>query len=110
MRYYYDCPITAAFMAKYHHFVYVTNIHEIFENLCTTDPEVASASKRFYLHDRSVKDLELQIGDIIESVINEDLTEYGEVYQLTDSPLYSMRIIQRNNKPFITPKQENQHV
>lgn len=77
MRYFYTCPLIAAYMAKYQRIDFGAEIRSIFDNLCTTDAEVAASPVRFYLDEKNLKELEPQPGDI---VILKD-TSCGEVVE-----------------------------
>lgn len=102
-------------MAKYHHFTfgYGDNIHTVFENLCTEKSEEANGNIRFYLDDKSIKQLEPEHGDIGANEFGPaEYRELGigdDLAWRTDEGIDvgDCRIIYRNVKPFITPKQEN---
>lgn len=113
-RYYYDCPLIAAYMAKYQRIDFGTEIHSIFNHLCTTDEQEALKRVKFYPKENSFEEFALQTEDVVQDysdgtdgllmyVTEFDLVDWTEKYKRT------MKILQRNDMPFFMPKVEDQN-
>lgn len=125
-RYYYTCPLQAAYMAKEFGMIFFTPEDEEYNEEIYADGNVECAFEfdgveRLYIHPDSVHMLEPKTGDVITSLV----TEYGYVVpsriaEIQNGNLYSKscdgrkwipyggksRIIQRNAKPFFWPEVE----
>lgn len=104
-KYYYDDPISAAYMAKNFDFQIMGSPHHIFEHWKDIAANYATGGK-YYLHPDSVKLLEPQ---------EDDLCDFEEVaccdcgttiWEFGKHSGKVKQIIERNNKPFIMPKEE----
>lgn len=124
---YYDCPILAAYMAKNFDVRFVFTVGgELHELMHWTDLFPPSESLLYYVRPCCYKIFEPQEGDLIEADMAVGKYEPGDfqviLYKescpngmmscvdkdgefLTSKDRFS-KIIQRNGKPFITPKQE----
>lgn len=114
IRWFYDCPIEAAYMMK--------NFSVLIEgDNCEREflkhIQTLEIRNKYYLDPGSIKLLEPLRGDLIElkaiSVVTiYDIGKKGRLYYrygtgCIDSPRSELkRIVQRNNKPFIWPKRE----
>lgn len=120
-KYYYDDALIAAYMAKYQRMDFGAEIHSVFNNLCTTDPQVAASPVRFYLDEKNLKELEPQDGDLVkhtypvafwgsdgESIGHTTKTTIGEyrVGWKGNDNYKILEMIQRNDMPFFVPKAE----
>lgn len=113
MKYYYDCPIIAAYMMKYQRVNFGEGIHAVFDYLCTTDPQIAATPIKFYLDEKGSKEIEVQIGDVVEFYPLMDCgTEFTDevtsknIGKINSEYFDSWKIIYRDSKSFIMPKKE----
>lgn len=115
-RYYYDCPIKAAYMAKYFNVTFAgsdglerTYLGMADEIIPSHLPEIATP---IYIHPDSLHILEPQEGDIYVDYWSDRSPEYYT--PLKEKPDNSLeppnwvgyKIIQRNGKPFMWPESE----
>lgn len=120
-KYYYDCPIKAAYMAKYFGVklqILVANesecqLYSWFYNMALP----SGAGKNLYIHPNSLHILEPQVGDLIKEygaplyryldgkLSNGDFTAYKNKYDIKFDEV--ARIVERNNIPFIYPEIED---
>jgi|ERR1035437_874345 hypothetical protein len=103
VRYFYDCPIKAAYMNKYFGV----------ETYATTYAMQSNIGLKYYIHDGSLQILEPQVGDVVEGNGYVDKLLYGDVkkvFHSIQSPAFNKesidRIIDRNGVPFIWPESE----
>jgi len=116
MKYYYDCPIEAAYMSKYHGIYQQEPLAIGFnagEYVITRSPHLGlSSDTKYYIHPDSLHLLEPHIGDVCRTnkkldtgfddvILIEDKSELN-VYNDVDG----FRIIQRNGLSFMWPEHE----
>jgi hypothetical protein len=106
MKYYYDCPVSAAYMAK--HFGVQFDNGDSFKSACECAHLTDCSELPFYIHPDSLPIFEAQVGDFCRMSrpiigapeLRTDIYDYwagGALYECE-------HIIQRNNRPFIMPK------
>ena len=121
MKYYYNCPIIAAYMAKYQRIDFGMNIHTIFNLLCATNAGDIVPVK-YYLDEKNLAELKPQREDILEFWYNCDKGRIKSVANSDDLPRnisfeeweiiknssghQPVKILSRNNKPFFMPESE----
>ena len=111
-RYYYDCPLESAYMAKHFEMkIYMGDL--VADNIWEWKDCADSASleddiipKRFNIHPDSLPLLEPQVGDLIESSALPTTMQYFRIDIVCDEYVGLERIIERNGKVFFSPKCE----
>lgn len=116
-KYYYNCPIKAAYMAKeFGVKMYSPETEEYIEaELCISDYLWAASNPDddmnyqppFYIHPDSLEIFEPREGDIVEySTYTLKDRWHTKFKRLSKRGGSLVRIIQRDNKPFIMPKHD----
>lgn len=109
MRYYYDCPIKAAYMAKYFG---ISFDGQSFEYIATAYCDYRAEwfkeanPEKYYLTDDSLHLLEPQVGDMVFYPYNDAAVILGEFFPVPKVGT-KLKIIQRNGIPFMWPETEN---
>ena len=105
-RYYYTCPIQAAYMAKEFGMVftemYSAEIEILDGNLVVSDIVDVDGGK-FYIRPDSEKLLEQEAGDLCAP---KDFDNTGSAFPAAILGANAGKIMQRNGKPFFWPEQE----
>lgn len=109
---YYDCPIKAAYMAKYFEVHYTEPLAYGYNNGQYTvarslRPDMSPDTK-YYIHPDSLPIFELKMGDTVHtpksSIGFKQVVTVELKYYLNENGEY--QIIQRNNHPFFMPQEE----
>ena len=109
MKYYYDCPIIAAYMMKYQRINFGEGIHAVFDYLCTTDAQIAATPVKFYLNEKSVLELNPEYGDEgIDETENQCFFNAGAKWVAAEGGevIGKCTIDKRDGKAFFMPKEE----
>lgn len=121
-RYYYDCPLIAAYMTEYFNIkIYIIEEQEEFNldvhELMNEPPiSVVGINIKYYLHPESHPILKPQEGDIMigpgSMCVNVEYIDYHTLNnpRVIDKKLLKGKIIQRNGRPFHWPKEGRQSI
>lgn len=126
MKYYYNCPIKAAYMAKYHGIFYSEPVAYGWHNgqyTIALSPHLSmNSDTKYYIHEESMELLKPMPQDIVTcpsvggdgvqvfiACIDpyEDIDCYEQGCKLDIGNDETLKIIERNNMPFIWPEVEN---
>lgn len=102
MKLYYDCPIETGYMFKNHDVRFLYFVAERMYPLLAWEDLFPHGALKYYVHPSNMHIFEPKMGDILQTIdgIYREMT-------IRVNPSLVTTIFARNNKPFITPKQED---